>query len=95
MIYPLQNCPNRDLRMSCQEFFHQLLYVNAVNLLLVKIAHCNRVEADFRHRSPQPRLQSPKGTEATFSLRREYGRRAVGLRRISQSADDVSGDEFY
>ena len=28
-----------------QEFYHQLLYVNAVNLLLVKIAHCNRVEA--------------------------------------------------
>ena len=43
-----------------QEFCHQLLYVNAVNLLLVKIAHCNRVEADFRHRSPQARFQSPR-----------------------------------
>ena len=56
-----------------QEFFHQLLYVNAVNLLLLKIANCNRVEADFRHRTTQPRLQSPiKVTESTFSLRREY-----------------------
>ena len=56
-----------------QKFFHQLLYVNAVNLLLLKIANCNRVEADFRHRTTQPRLQSPiKVTESTFSLRREY-----------------------